>query len=251
MSKHSMRKRVRSSTARSSASTSARVRACCEPSSASSRASAISAPLMHISSQTRRCSRGWCWTRHAHAALRRQRLDQRLVDGVADDQQRRHAAVEVVLGDEGLEHLHLDDGAAARRRRRPRRASRAAPRSRPRHASGSTARSPRWRPPRTIARLTQARPPCTLTARMSTSLVARRCCPRPTAGAARATARRSGCAARPPARTRSASACAIICACSASITLLLLAAQEALGVGDVARVVLGRDVVRRTGPSSA
>ena len=106
---------------------------------------------------------------------------------------------------------------------------------------GKYGRSPRWRPPRTIARLTQARPPSTLTARMSTSLSRRRCCRRPPAGAARATARRAGCGSPPPARTRSASACAIICACSVVHQLVLVAEQEALGVLDVARVVVGRD----------
>jgi hypothetical protein len=45
--------------------------------------------------------------RRADAALRRERLDQRLVDRIADDEERRHAAFEVVLGDECLEDAHL------------------------------------------------------------------------------------------------------------------------------------------------
>ena len=43
----------------------------------------------------------------ARPALRRQRVDERLVHRMAEHEQRRHAALEIVLGDEGLQHLHL------------------------------------------------------------------------------------------------------------------------------------------------
>ena len=96
--------------------------------------------------------------------------------------------------------------------------------------AGKYGRSPRWRPPRTIARFTQARPPSTLTARMSASLVvtpvlsstACWCSTRDSAPSwLRISAACSNC---------SASACAIICACSASITSCCSPSQEALGV---------------------
>ena len=53
---------VVSSMSSSSTSASARVRACCEPSSAKRRASCRAALCCAICSQMRRCSRGWCTT---------------------------------------------------------------------------------------------------------------------------------------------------------------------------------------------
>ena len=54
--------------------------------------------------------------RRPDAAARRQGLDQRPVDRMADDQQRRHAALEIVLGDERLEDAHFGRARCLRRR---------------------------------------------------------------------------------------------------------------------------------------
>ena len=67
------------------------------------------------------------------------------------------------------------------------------------------------------------------------------CWRRPPAGAARATASRSGRATRPPARTRSALGVGHHALLQVVEHLLGVAAQEALGIGHVARVVVGRD----------
>jgi hypothetical protein len=98
---------------RSSASTSARVRSRWLPSSDSSRASAISAPFSAISSHSLRCSRGWCWARSCCRSARPARPAARAPPGMAQHQQagRRHA--QVVLGDEGFQHLLLHRQRAA------------------------------------------------------------------------------------------------------------------------------------------
>jgi hypothetical protein len=122
---------------------------------------------------------------------------------MADDQQRRHAALEIVLGDECLEDAHFGGS----RRLGRRRVALVGARRQRRRLDGD----------RVLDVLREGRPISEVAAAAHHRQVdagaaavdldpehigvddARRCCPRPPAGAGRAPASRSGCPARPPA----------------------------------------------------
>ena len=109
MSKHSMRSWLNSSgvsITKSSASTRARVRACWEPSSDSRRANCKSAFVWHISSQVRRCSRGWC------TALIFTPLCSDKADSKADDTAGKKASAATIKG-ESVSSVGLDTFADA------------------------------------------------------------------------------------------------------------------------------------------
>jgi hypothetical protein len=164
MSKHSMRSSSRSSTGRSSASARARVRACCEPSSASRRASCRAALVCAISSQMRRCSRGWC-TALTFTPVCSDSACSSAAHRLAGDQLRRHGHVQVVLGDEGLQHLASTGSGSLR-------GLLVASSSHPCASStwaGKVGPVAQVAPAAHHGQVDAGRPPCTLTARMSTS----------------------------------------------------------------------------------
>ena len=233
MSKHSMRKVSRSSAARSSASTSARVRSRCEPSSASSRASAISAPLTAISSQMRRCSRGWCCaailTPHCSDSASQQAGVQR----VAGHQRRRRRARRGSAGRRRPRAPALLG--AARRPRRHRRRSNAPSRAVRREvrpvAEVAAAAHHRQVDAGAAALQLDRQDVDVRVARRQAALVHRLL--------VQHARQRADLVAhdRRPARTAARSACAIMRRLQRLQHGIGLAEQKALGIGDVARVV--------------
>ena len=181
----------------------------------------------------RRCSRGWCCAVTLTPLCSASASSRAVSTGMAEHQQRRHEPVEVVLGDEGLEHLHL--GAASRL-----------------SAISAAGILDMRREVGPVAEVAAAAHHGQVDAgaaalhlhRQDVDVLVDRaagCCRPPPAGAARATARRSGCASRPPARTPARSAWAIMRRLQVVEHASRVAAQEALGVGHVARVVVRRD----------
>ena len=264
MSKHSMRNRIQVVSPSSPAPRPARACArCCEPSSASSRASAMlgALDLGHVQPDARVARAAGCT---AHAS-RRPAADSASISAAStawlSHQQRRHRLSEVVLGDEGFQHLRTST---------LRGFVRIGGRRVPHSPSSSTVRVDQWphRPrgpgSRPVAQVAAAAhhgqvdagPPA-LHAHgqdVDVAIVADRLLFHRSAGAARATAPRCWSRHRQPARTPAPRRMLLSsCACSCRPAPARASAeQEALGVlRHVARVVRGRTPARRRARSSA